>query len=113
MTYADGTELTFSSPWGFTCSGRALCPDGKVRAFRGGTADTFFSIPARVSAGGTTVAGYVTTETRQGYSTPTENDPAVVLFRPYTYRKNHALVEPKPYTDDELTRANLTGELER
>lgn len=92
MTYADGTELTFSQPWGFSCHGRALCPDGQVRAFRGTTADTFFSIPARVSAGGTTVAGYVTVETREGYSTATDDDPAVVKFFPYTYRKNWQLV---------------------
>lgn len=92
MEYADNTALEFSLPWGFSCKGRALCPDGKVRAFRGGIADTFFSIPARVSTKGTTVAGYVTVETRDGYSTATEEDPAVVKFQPYTYRKNHALV---------------------
>jgi hypothetical protein len=92
MEYADGTALDFSQPWGFTCKGRALCPDGRVRAFTGGTADTFFSIPARVSAKGTTVRGYVTVETRDGYSTVTDNDPAVVKFVPYTYLKNHALV---------------------
>lgn len=92
MNYADGTSLTFSAPWGFYCHGHALCPDGKLRAFRGGTADTVFSIPARVSAKGTTVAGYVTVETRKVFSTATDNDPAVVKFRPYLYRKNHALV---------------------
>ena len=92
MIYADGTELTFSQPWGYTCHGRALCPDGKVRAFRAGTADTFFSIPASVHAAGTRVSGYVTVETREGYSTPTDSDPAVVKFFPYTYRKNWQLV---------------------
>lgn len=92
MIYADGTSLEFSQPWGLTCSGRALCPDGKTRAFRGGTADTFFSIPARVSAKGTTVAGYVTVETREGFSVVVEDDPAVVKFVPYRYRKNHELV---------------------
>jgi hypothetical protein len=90
--YADNTSLEFSQPWGFTCKGKAMCPDGKVRAFRGGIADTFFSIPARVSAKGTTVAGYVTVSTREGFSTATEDDPAVVQFRPYLYRKNHHLV---------------------
>jgi hypothetical protein len=94
MLYADDTELTFSQPWGHTCNGRALCPDGRVRAFRGGTADTFFSIPARVSAHRTTVAGYVTVEARSGSSVATDDDPAVVRFQPYLYRKNHALVEP-------------------
>jgi len=92
MEYANGTSLEHSQPWGLSCKGKALCPDGKVRAFRGGTADTFFSIPARVSAKGTTVAGFVTVETVQGYSTPTADDPAVVKFVPYKYRKNYALV---------------------
>lgn len=92
MEYADGTSLDHSQPWGFTCKGRALCPDGKVRAFTGGIADTFFSIPASVCAKGTRVAGYVTVETREGFTTTTDDDPAVVKFVPYTYRKNHALV---------------------
>lgn len=92
MKYADGTELTFSQPFGLICHGKALCPDGKIRAFRGSTADTFFSIPARVSAKGTTVSGYLYVETREGFSTATDDDPAVVKFRPYLYRKNHALV---------------------
>lgn len=93
MEYANGTSLSHSLPWGFTCKGRALCPDGIVRAFQGGTADTYFSIPARVSAKGTTVRGFITVETVQGYSTPTTDDPAIVKFIPYKYRKNHALVE--------------------
>jgi hypothetical protein len=94
MQYADNTSLEFSQPWGHTCKGRALCPDGKVRAFRGGIADTAFSIPARVSAKGTTVAGFITVETRDGYTTATADghDPAVVKFVPYKYGKNHGLV---------------------
>jgi hypothetical protein len=93
MEYADGTSLNFAQPWGHSCRGRALCADGKVRAFSGGIADTFFSIPARVSAKGKTVAGYVTVETREGFSIATDDDPAVVKFRAYSYRKNFALVE--------------------
>jgi len=92
MQYADGTSLDFSQPRGHTCKGYALCPDGKIRAFRGGTADTFFSVPARVSAQGTTVSGFVTVETRDGYSTPTGDDPFIVRFVPYKYGKNHNLV---------------------
>ncbi len=93
MRHAKGTSLEFSQPWGFTCKGKALCPNGTLRSFRGGTADTFFSIPARVSAKGTTVSGYVTVETVEGYTTPTNDDPAIVKFIPYQYRKNHNLVE--------------------
>jgi hypothetical protein len=92
MEYANGTSLEFSQPWGFTCKGKAVCPDGRVRAFRGGTADTFFSIPTRVSAKGTTVTGYVTVESEQGYSVPTDDDPAIVKFFPYHYGKNWELV---------------------
>jgi hypothetical protein len=90
MKYALGTSLEHSC---LTCKGKALCPDGKVRAFRGGTADTAFSIPVQMSAKGTTVSGFVTVETMEGYSTPTDDDPAVVKFFPYKYGKNHALVE--------------------
>jgi hypothetical protein len=93
MEYGYGTSLNYSQPWGHSCRGRALCDDGKVRAFNGGTADTFFSIPARVSAKGTTVAGYVTVETREGFSTATDDGPAVVKFCAYRYRKNFTLVE--------------------
>lgn len=94
MKFADGTELTFSQPFGLQCWGRALCPDGVVRAFRGGTADTFFSIPVRLKARGKTVSGYVTTETREGSSVATESDPALVKFIPYRYGKNWSAVYP-------------------
>jgi hypothetical protein len=97
-TYAQGTELvTPDHPMacGFR-SGKALCPDGKVRAvlFRnGGIADTFFSVPAAVRYKGKTVAGYVTIQTVEGYSVPSDDDPAVVKFFPYLYRKNGKLFE--------------------
>ena len=97
--YAQGTRLVLESG-PFACgfvSGRALCPDGRVRAVRfyDGIADTFFSVPCRVQAYGRTVAGYVTVETVQGYSTATDDDPAVVRFVPYTYCKNHAVFNGK------------------
>lgn len=39
---------------------RAVCPDGKVRTARPtAEADTFFTIPARVTAHGRTVSGFV------------------------------------------------------
>ena len=88
MLYAQDTELAYDQPWGLTCKGRALCPDGKVRVFHGGTADTFFSIPVRIKAYGKTVSGFVTVETVQGLSTVTPGDPAIVKFIPYKYGKN-------------------------
>jgi hypothetical protein len=102
MTYADGTSLHYSQPWGLTCHGRALCPDGKVRAFHGGTADTFFSVPCRVQAHGRSVAGYVTVETRDGWTTATDADPAVVKFVPYRYGKNCAAAGGTPLNETEV-----------
>lgn len=92
--YADGTRLDVTMPWSLFTGGRALCSDGKVRALAriASTADTFFSIPAAVKVSGRTVSGYVTVETREGLSTPTENDPAVVKFVAYTYGRNGALL---------------------
>lgn len=97
MDYALGTSLELErGP--FACgyvSGRAMCSDGKVRALRfanGGIADTFFSIPCRVSVNGKTVAGYATTESAQGFQTATDADPVMVKFIAYTYRKNGSIL---------------------
>jgi hypothetical protein len=92
MKYANDTELVLENG-PFACryvAGRAMCSDGKVRAvrFRSGIADTFFSIPASVKVNGKTVAGFVTVETEEGWSTPSEDDPAIVKFIAYQYRKN-------------------------
>lgn len=88
--YAKETFLRISYPWGLFQSGAAECPDGIVRRLKriAQTADTFFSIPASVVAHGKTIAGYVTVETVSGLSTATIDDPAIVRFVPYTYRKN-------------------------
>lgn len=88
--YANGTCLINTQPWGIYVGGRALCSDGKVRAIKrlAQTPDTFFSIPASVTVKGKTVAGYVTTQTISGSSVATIDDPMVVKFIAYTYRKN-------------------------
>ena len=73
---------------------KVKCCDGKTRTARvrsywdgrswGFHADTYFSVPAYVKAGGKTVRGYVT-GTDDGLE-----------FRAYLYRKNHgAIVAPK------------------
>ena len=93
MNYAMDTNLV-PAPGPFSCGyerGRAVCSDGKVRAVRfqnGGIADTFFSIPASVKVNGRTVSGYVTTETVDGWTTATDDDPAVVKFVAYQYGRN-------------------------
>lgn len=92
--YGHGTSLTVRMPWGLNVAARALCPDGVVRAVKriAETADTFFSVPASVEVRRNgkrfTVAGYVTTETVEGWSTASDADPIVVKFVPYTNRKN-------------------------
>lgn len=86
---------------GGLCAGRALCPDGAVRAVRFGSghADTFFSVPASVQVRGRTVSGYVSVSTVDGYDTATDADPAVVHFRPYTYGRNANAFEENPSCD--------------
>lgn len=76
--YGKGTSLRQSFPWGLYRSGRAMCPDGIVRALAriSQTADTFFSIPAAVQAKGKMVSGFVSM------------DDDLVLFTPYDYGKN-------------------------
>ena len=64
---------------------RCLCPDGRRRTVRiTSEPDTFFSIPARVKVRGKTVTGYVTGRETDDYERDME-------FRPYLYRKNHAV----------------------
>ena len=93
--YALGTRLdqNFNDFGGFT-GGRAVCSDDKVRTLKrlASTADTFFSVPAAVTVKGKTVSGYVTVQTVEGWSTPTDDDPAVVRFIAYKYGKNGALL---------------------
>ena len=57
----------------------ALCEDGTRRtATVTGAADTFFSVPARVSAKGKTVSGFLTRDSDGDWR-----------FTAYSYRKNH------------------------
>jgi hypothetical protein len=95
MNYAKNTWLTQSSPWGLFTGGAALCPDGVTRRLKriSATADTLFSIPASVTVKGRTVAGFVTVQTIEGFSTPTTSDPYVVRFFPYKNRKNAFLFQ--------------------
>lgn len=96
MRYANDTHLTLETG-PFACryiSGKALCSDGRTRTvrFHSGIADTFYSVPCTITVKGKTVSGYVTVETLAGFSTPTEDDPAVVKFRAYRYGKNYNLI---------------------
>lgn len=62
----------------------AMIPSGDLRRVEiTADADTFFSIPARASIGGRKVAGFVSSETVDGWSNETEGDPSVYKFTPY------------------------------
>ena len=90
MSYADGTAIYRTrGPFAENVAADALCEDGKVRRVRlNRTPDTFFSHGGRVSVRGKTVSGFVSFETRDGFSTPTQDDPAIVRFTAYSYGKN-------------------------
>lgn len=90
--YADGTYTIVQMPFSIYLGARVLCPDGRVRKTKriAATADTFFSVPCAVAVKGKTVAGFLTVTTREGLSTATGSDPALVEFHPYKYRKNAA-----------------------
>ncbi len=55
------------------------------RAYIVADADTFFSVPARVSIGGRKVAGFVSAQSLEGSAIATLEDPAVYTFTPYRY----------------------------
>lgn len=94
--YAHGTFIDSGYPLGAIRKARAMCPDGVVRTCKrvASTADTFFSVPATVTVRRKSVAGYITIQTVSGLSTESPEDPWIVRFIPYTYRKNaYLLVE--------------------
>lgn len=102
--YGSGTYLNMLT--GFASgyvNGRVMCSDGKVRRLHriAETADTFFSVPASVQVWHdgkrVTVAGYVTIETLQGFTTDTPEDPPVAKFVAYQYRKNCAALPAGTY----------------
>ncbi len=92
--YAFNTSTTVNMPWSTYVRARVMCSDGVVRATAriSSTPDTFFSVPCAVKVKGRTVAGYLTSETADGWSTETDQDPTVIKFVAVTYRKNHALL---------------------
>lgn len=68
--YARNTWLEIRMPWGIFIRGKVICPDGKARIVRlAETADTFFSIPARLSYQKKTIAGFVSFASENGLST--------------------------------------------
>lgn len=104
--YALGTYLGMDDlPFSGYINGRAICSDGRVRNLKriAFTADTFFSVPASVTVKGKTVAGYVSVETCEGFSTHTDDDPAVVKFRAVKYRKNYEILPAGDWSEPYIT----------
>lgn len=60
--YGNGTNLVTSGAWSVFVGGRAVCPDGKVRALAwiASCADSYWTIPAAVKVKGKKVTGFVT-----------------------------------------------------
>ena len=73
--------------WGTPYKAQAECSDGVMRMVQiTGAADTFFSIPARLSFRKTTIAGFVS------WHNDHDTDTQTLRFYPYKYRKNHNLL---------------------
>ena len=90
------TWLETTGPWDIPYRARVLCADGHYRtAYTAQSADTWFSLPARVKVKGKTVSGYVTTadwehvEIQDGHGSARATG---YVFHPYLYRKNHAML---------------------
>ena len=60
LTWIEPEEKAYSPRGSMLRKGRAIWPDGKVRAFRAGIPDTFFSIPACGRLRGRYVSGFLT-----------------------------------------------------
>ena len=97
--YAHNTSITVMRPWSTYIRARALCPDGKVRSIKLAiTADTFFSVPARLSYRGTTVSGFMSmgqTPYKDCFSSGSFKEQTWVEFTP-TGSNAHLLRIPDP-----------------
>lgn len=88
-SYAKGTYLQYTMPWGLYVGAAALCPDGVVRKVKriSETPDTYSTIPASVTVKGKTVAGYLKLHNvAHPFDAIAFKD--AVVFIPYSYRKN-------------------------
>jgi hypothetical protein len=71
--WARQTWVEQVGPWSLYTRARAICEDGKPRIVRlAQTADSFFSVPARLSYQGKTVSGFITWKSADGLSTNPE-----------------------------------------
>ncbi len=71
--YAKETWTETCGPWATFTRARAICPDGKLRVVKlAMCADSFFSVPARLSYRNKTVAGFISFAADSGLSTDPE-----------------------------------------
>lgn len=95
---------------GFKRNGsRLLCADGKVRAAEVAfSADTFFSVPARVRVNGRWVRGYATTVS--DYDFPNKTGYAAYAFMPYTANRPECIPDwPAHYSPESLELIRASG----
>jgi hypothetical protein len=94
------TRVVQSFPWGlYNRSGhRLLCSDGIIRAAElSASADTFFSVPAKVRVKGRWISGYMTCETADGSSV---GPPDCYSFRRHTCHADALPEWPRSFTDE-------------
>jgi len=86
--HALNTSFTTCLPWNIYVTAHVMCPDGIVRKVKriSMTAGTWLSVPCSVTVKGITVAGDMTI-----CDSPDSPFYEAVIFRPYTYRKNHVV----------------------
>ena len=92
----DRAERSYPNPWGAQTGTayRVLCSDGKIRtAVATAEADTFYTIPARVTVRGRTITGSVY---HRGMDWDGPADGPRYAFSAYTYRKNGAILPRWP-----------------
>ena len=98
------TYLSRTFPWGLHLRNghRLLCSDGKIRAAElAPTADTFFSIPARVRVNGRTISGYATTDK----TSDCDDRNGVYTFRHHDKHADALPEWPSPYAKDPTDHA--------
>lgn len=94
QNYADSTSVTQEFPFGRYLAARVMCSDGRVRTVSriSETADTMFSVRCAVRVKGRAVSGYLTIESRAGFGTPDDADPAVAKFIAHQFSRNGGLL---------------------
>lgn len=104
------------SPWGAQTGSvyAVLCSDGKVRhATVTAEADSFWTLPARVSVRGKTVTGYLyVDEWPNGYGAEHVGDSRVYKFTPNGWMRNARMLPEWPPTAPPTVSAELSAAMD-